>query len=646
MYSVIILNQKTMESFSQYQLLFAQVVKDNKIGVCKWIESGTTLDTALPELAALTDDKQEWHAVIVRYADDEPMSAFETDPRNPYDFLINADRSEWVGESPIPLVRLTQMLGGVPPLEVKFRTEIIREEHKAARTVYVPIEDEDREETYHKLVRKYRFDGKMPSSILIVTVRDSSYQDEARYDDTWKAHKESDSSEFWKRNHFPSVCRFMAYDFQSQGPIQREADNFKFWYAVMLLSINEWDSGTLQAYRLYSLGLKMDHTAMAEAFQTLGNRLRDTRRWIECSIRQDMEDQICEEEELPEYRMEVSVPVRRPKADEILPKGTAFKLLPEAVSADLAAWSGQCRRAERMLSDSVRSAERSLDQTADKMRDSCVFTEDQISPLNKYQEDDIRRELAEYYRTIVTIQGKLPDGDVSKNEDIQQAAASVKAYLQRRVTKKPALLAVLLSVLLMILAAVPAAADAAHGSGSYATLVAAVAGWVWIVLLTAVVMLLIQKLKLNLLVEKYDRQLKRAFHQLIERAEDYSSYMSGIGSHQRGSSYLELSSRIKRRSGREHGEKYKHIAAINVLLSRLGKWSQAFRLDVDLTSGRPDSRVDVDVQIPPAQNKLYTFDVQSPCADVAINSSGMVMGSPYPFASRIEIAREELYEDE
>lgn len=635
-----------MESFSQYQLLFAQAVKDNKIGVCKWIESGTTLDTALPELAALTDDKQEWRAVIVRYADDVPMSAFEADPRNPYDFLINADRSEWEGESPIPLVRLTQMLGGVPPLEVKFRTEIIREAYKAPRTVYVPVEDEGWEEAYHKLVRKYRFDGKMPSSILIVTVRDNSYQDEARYDNTWKAHKESDSSEFWKRNHFPSVCRFMAYNFQNQGPIQREADNFKFWYAVMLLSINEWDSGTLQAYRLYSLGLKMDRHSMAEAFQTLGNRLRDTRRWIERSIRQDMEDQICEEEELPEYRIEVSVPVKRPRVEEILPKGTGFKLLPEAVSTDLAAWSGQCRRAERMLSDSVRSAERSLDQTADKMRDHCVFTEDQISPLNKYQEEDIRRELDEYYRTIVTIQSKLPNEDVSQNEDVQLAASSVKTYLQRRVTKEPALSAVFLSVILMVLAAVPAAADVARGSGSYVALAAAAAGWVGIVLLTAVVMLLIQKAKLNILVEKYDRQLKRAFHQLIERAEDYSSYMSGIGSHQRGSSYLELSNRIKRRSGKEHGEKYKHITAINVLLSRLIKWSQAFRLDVDFTSSRPDSRVDVDVRIPPAENKLYAFDVQLPYTDVAINSSGMVMGSPYPFASQIEIAREELYEDE
>ena len=72
-----------MEAFSQYQPLFAEAINSGRIGVCKWIEAGTTIDTALPEIGNLTDDKKEWRAVIVRYIDDNCMAAFESDVRNP-----------------------------------------------------------------------------------------------------------------------------------------------------------------------------------------------------------------------------------------------------------------------------------------------------------------------------------------------------------------------------------------------------------------------------------------------------------------------------------------------------------------------------------------------------------------------------------
>lgn len=645
-YSVIIQNQKTLEAFSQYQPLFVEAVKSGQIGVCKWIESGTTIDTALPELAGLTNDKQEWRAIIVRYEDDERMAAFPSDPRNPYDFLINKDRDNWEGESPIPLVRLTQMLGGIPRLEVRFKTEIIREEHKAPRTIYVPVEDTQREQAYRKLVRKYRFDGKLPSSILIVAVRSSHYQEEASFSETWKAHRESESSAFWKRNDFPSVCRFLTYTFQDQGPIQREADNFGFWYAIMLLSINEWDSGTVQAYRLYELNVIMDRSAMMEAFQRLVDRLRDAKHSLERSIRQDVENEICEEEELPEYRIEVPVPIKRPRMEECLPQIKTFRLLPRGAAADGARWSRQCRRAEDMLAASVRAAERMLDQTADKMRGSCTFTEEDITTLNKYQEEDIQRELESFFDAIVTIQGKLPDEAVRPGSELEKAGSSVHEYLLKRVTKRPAILTVVLAAVLLALAAAPAAVNCfVWGEGAAVAIAAVILGCGACAVLAALAVLMYQKMRLDALIVKYIRHLKDAFRQLTEQAGDYSVYMSSIGSYQRGSAYLNLSRRQKYRSATEHSTKYRHIAAINHLLGRLRKWSKAYRLDVDFSTARPEIQVNVDTTVTPAENKIYAFDAQTTCS-VALNSSGMTMESPYAFASRIDIIREELYDDE
>ncbi len=50
MYSVLIQNQKTMESFLQHHSIFADALNQKKIDTCLWMEAGTTIDTAIPEL--------------------------------------------------------------------------------------------------------------------------------------------------------------------------------------------------------------------------------------------------------------------------------------------------------------------------------------------------------------------------------------------------------------------------------------------------------------------------------------------------------------------------------------------------------------------------------------------------------------------
>lgn len=641
MYSVIIQNQKTMEAFSQYHPLFAEAISSNRIGVCKWIEAGTTLDTALPEIGSLTDDKSEWRAVIVRYIDDNCMASFETDPRNPYDFLLNREKKNAVEESPVPLIRLTQMLGGVPPLETEFKAEIIHEPHKAPRTIYVPVEDEQRKQAHRALTAKYAFDGKMPTSILLISLRRKGSQTED-VKSVWRTHKESSSSEFWKRNHFPGICRFAVHDVEKQGPIQKEADDFNFWYSVMLMAINEWDSSTLQAYRLYTIDAMLDGNAMSEAFQRMNDRLKAAKRSIEKSIRRDVENQIGEEEELPDYRIEIPVEMKLPKVENAMVRKSWFPFFTKGAATDITIWNDQQKNAEKKLADSLKTAERALDKTAEKMRASCAFSEEEVSPLSKYQTEDMEAETYELYRQIADIQQELPDKNVLMTDGIQEAAKEARKNLVGRVDKKSACCTLGLTLLLLAVSAVPACVKR---TGPLAPFAGFFIGSAAVIAATAFFALLCQKWHLNALVERYNQYLRNAYGKLVQNADNFSVYMSDIASHSRGCSYLALSDQKQSTSRFGHAEKYKHMKAITVLLGRLKKWSKACHLDVDFASTHIETRVNVDTSIDPMENKLYSFATGEVYA-VAINHSGMSMESPYPFANRIVIKREELYEDE
>ncbi len=647
-HSIIIQNQKSMDSFLQHQPIFAEAISNKRISVCEWVESGTTIDTALPELNSLTEDKREWRAIIVRYLDGPCMASCETDPQNPYDFIVNKEPEDTIEESQVPLIRLTQMLGGLPPLEVHFGSEVIEEEYKSPRTFYVPIEDKERKRAHQTLEEKYQFDGKRPSSIILVTLQGNYDQEEENLDHIWKCPhaKKSERSTFWKRNHYPSICRFLVYDFVRHGPVQKDADDFAFWYSVLLLSTNEWDSGTLQAYRLYSLNLLMDQDNMTESFQRLANRLQDAKWTIERNIKRSIESQISDEADLPQYKVEVPVFLNLPKSGERIVDSAKFPLFSRGSNSDLAMWYEQKGKVEEELATSIRQVERALDRTADNMRLKCSCTEEEVEPLNKYQEEDLQRELHDLHRQIVDIQGMLPSEDVLCSDEMHEISENVRQSLLGRVMKGPAIISFIIVSLLILFSALPAFIQwLQFGRESILAWTSIVALGVLLAGLAAIGALVSQKAKLNSRIDSYNRYITGVYSQLVKEAGNYSDYMSNIASHSRGSSYRRLSKRKKHIAYSEYSANHQHMRAINGLLGRLKKWSRAFYLDVDFTSRQPEVRMDVDTSVSPIENKLYAFDVGRPHS-VEVNSSGMTVEALHNFANRIEIVGEELYDDE
>ena len=153
-----------------------------------------------------------------------------------------------------------------------------------------------------------------------------------------------------------------------------------------------------------------------------------------------------------------------------------------------------------------------------------------------------------------------------------------------------------------------------------------------------------QKLRLNRKVEKYNREIRGAFGKILDRTNDYSTYMSAIGSYTRGMSCLKLSERQKQQVAVVRNSKQKHVKAISIMLGKLQKWSKAFYLNVDFTTRRPEPRVQVSAILSAEDSRLYAFETGK-SYEVELNRSGMTVLSPFSFASRLEIMREELYDD-
>lgn len=644
-YSVIIQNKMSTEAFMKHQPLFMDVLNNNRIGVCKWNESGTTIDTAVPELRDLTDDKEEWNAFIVRFAEDKSMAEFEADEQNPYDFLINSDAQEDYTDSQIPLIRLTHMLGTVPAPEMEFVSEEICENGKAPRVVYKPVENKEKEVAYKEFCQRYAFDGVLPSSIVMITVREG-YDTKGKVASAWREHREVKSSKFWKRNLYPSNSRFLVYDFEKKGPVQRNADEFGFWLSVMLLASNKIDSGVLQAYRLYNLKTRINKEQMAECFQETVDRLKSARYVIEREIRKEVEKQLSVESKLPAYRLEVPVSIKLPGSEERTVNEANFGLLSKGITTELSAWNSEKKEIEDWLDTSIRKVERTLDLTANRIRECGTFTEDEVTCLDRYQMEDMERETSDIYREIVDIQGKLPITKASDNPAIAEAEEKVFENLRIRVVWKNALIALGLAMVLIVLGQIPAIIN----------LIVNEVGSIWYILGTILISWLIvigaaflvaavQSAKTQKLLDRYNELMRGTFNRLVDEASIFSQYLTNIASHSRGYSYMNLSKRKKHLAENANVSKYRHIKAVNVFLSKIKTWSVAYHLDVDFEESVINEYATVNTNISPAHSNMYTFETGG-AYSVEVNKTGETIVSSFAFVDAIEIVREELYDDD
>ena len=646
MYSVLIQNQKTMDMFHGYDPLFIDAIHSGKLGICRWLEAGTTVDTSVPELRALTDDKEEWRAIILRVEDESSMEGFITAPYNPYDFDVNACEECGVRENAVPLVRLTQILGGVPSPSVKFERELIQEEKKAPRVIYRPVEDLEGEAEYRRLKEKYSYDGKPPSEILLVSLRQKTDTRVEKVKQVWHGSSDSRSAAFWKRNQYPSNCRFLFFEMEQLGPIQRSADLFRLWISVMLLASNEIDPSTLQAYKLHRLSAVIDENAMRRAVQQTVNRLVSAKLCIEKGIQRELIEKISDEKRLPNYRLDVPVLFDMPTNAELSADKNEFSLAAGGTLRDLKAWDSMSDAAQRELQGAIRAVERVLDRSAEHMRIYCMYSDAEVHSLDKYQTEDLRTELNDIYHETLMLQSGLPRGASAYEKELIAAEKRVEDELHKRVTRRQALAGFAAAAVIFVLAAVPAAVLCyLQGYGSYVGVLITAAASIACFGLVELFTLLFQRGRLRKKILAFNRRINDTVVEISENAASFSKYLGHIASHIHGSTYLSILHRKKFRADSAQFVKQRHIAAIHLLINKLEGWSQAFHLEVHFVADEIDDNIYINTDLPPHINPLYTFE-SGMHYQVPVNATGDMVESPFGFVGRLRIEREELYDGE
>lgn len=651
MYTVLIQSKKTMDCLEQFYPLLSENIETDNIGRCLWIESGATVDTAMPELYDLISRKRAWKAVIVCSEFDDINTKYPADSVNPYDFLENRDRegltivNDEVIDCDAPLIRLTHMLGGIPSPEPKFKATIIEPENRVPWMEYHPVEDDEtaaQKKAYDAWNEANMFKGLPPTEIILVKVRKASTSRDmlSLVSSSWQVHTEADSSEFWKRNLYPHNCRFLVYDMDQRGIMKQQSDLFKFWIGILLISKNDIDPNVLQAHRLYSLNVILKESALEESFQQTINKLNMAKYQLEKSIAKDEEDISEVDAPIPDYSIGVPVSFQLPKVSDIHFDASQYGLTSGIGSEDMSSWNTYSKNAKKELQVLIQSTDRMLDQAASRLREQCEYSEADVVPLTQYQEEDFNVSLAEVYKDMLEQQESLPAKMSDVEEKINIANEKVKDAIIQRMTGSQAAFALGIAIGVIVLCLIPGL----FFSQSKAVVGLAMLICAAILALGGLLVLVSQKNALIKLAKNFQMVFQDVIGELSHNASAFSDFLSSVASHIHGRSYLNIMKEKRQKRDSSYYFKQKHVKAIDIFLSKLSLWSSALHVKVDMKSVDAIELID-DLAGDIDYDSLYSFDVGKDFV-VPLNRIGSDIESPFGFIERIEIEREEVYDND
>ncbi len=693
MYSVLIQNQRTIEYFNEAYPLFLSSINEQKIGCCRWNESGTTVETALPDIVALTDQKKEWRAIIVLTEHEESMKGFETAERNPYDFKINSrgpvskdskgdeliDYDDYIcRENAVPLVRLTQMLGGVPAPEIPFkRLKIVTEKDVAydnidckylspsdikelaiknsgriPEVIYEPVEVPGNKEAYEELSKKYNFNGKRPTEIILITLRlKQTFTDRAETKAAWTERLETESSEFWQRNHYPSTCRFLVFDYTREGRVRKDAYLFEFWLTILLLATNDINPSSLQGYRLYNVGTVIDKDKMKIFLQSKIDQLLGTKHYLEAELDREVQRRIeyrnrrkREEFDLTMDTEGISLDANIPRHSDTRVDKREFGLCPETSTQDYNQWIGASRHAEEAVDKAYRSVERALDEKADAARYYSELRNESIKEADRFDIEDLESRLHLVYTEILEEQNEMPSTVRKTSEKLETLREEIRKMISPRIRKDVALQIYGILAAFVVLCMIPGLVYRIwEKSGSlWAYLGVAILLLAGLALIEFFV-LLYQRYKFRSKIGQYNECLENDLSELILKEGDYEHYVNGVVYYTRGSRFLREYQRKNFVASSYYDHIQMHIKAINKMLDQLRHWSTAFYLEntMDIDSGVLEY---LDPDILPRDCSLYNFKSEV-MTEIPLNNTGVYVDSPLDFTDQLVIEREELFDN-
>lgn len=672
MFTVIILNKRSSDLLTNYKFLFKPFIDDGLMAFCSWNEAGTDIRSSVPDLYNIVKGKKDWKAVVLNtdsvYDYKDSMKPHRN---NPFDYSCE-DRVDIPHESPVPVIRITHIIGGYNSTPVKefekgfeytdISGEVHRvkeasltdeqlhrltEEYDDIKDIYLEKEiPEELITSYKAISEKYCFDDIRPNEIQLVATKKKCIDDErARIKDSWSNHLEMNSSSFWEKNKYPNNCRFLFYELSNVDNSLYHQELTEFWLSVLTLAVNKINASTLQAYRLYKLSVDVSSDELSAILNGHLNRLTSAYASVKEQLHLRPEYTFDENEEVVEHQ-HIPVTIEKPGSYDLYMTFSHVGLCRDCPGDELSEWTVQTGQKKENFEKFLKTPRRSIDKSANHLKSKSAGFTGEYYELDQFQTDDLKEKMEDLeYEIYSNNSGAVMDRKelVRKIDDVTK---KVKKEIAGRLTKKLAVFSGLIALVICFSGFIPYLVDL--GAIDYEHFFAGLGLSLAMLLLTSLgglAVLIFQRIKIVGIMKEFNKAMRSAVNSVTFGAKKFESYFSTVCTYMKARSVYDGTKRNKASYQTRAGKLNSHRLALLSAIDRDEQWIYAYSL-----TRREEVMSSVttffDPDIIPVSNSLYYFENCFEEVDIPVNDTGDMIFAPYRFIERLNIVREDIFDEE
>lgn len=646
MLTVIFFQKSSQPFIDRYKTLFQPYIDDGKIDFCFWDEDGREPKDAIKELSGIVRGIREWRALIVLPPDDDAIKDdnpyLRTRDENPFDYLCNGGKDPQVKESDIPLIRLAQMLGGVPLVNHNY---VIDETGKP-----VIAENRDLLEEYQKiwneLDSKYSLSYDAPKELYLFSARYSKkiIIPSASDDELLKRH-ETDSSLFWYRNRYPAMARFLIQDCAAPGHAHFSEDVFGFWMTALTIALNSFSTGSLEAYRLYSVKSVISRDEIHQLFSDYYHRLNSIRFAAEkqvIELRKQMQMK-RESDALPDYKYEIPVWFKAIEEENLHIPSRDIGLSGDCPRKEEPWWNAKTAESMKNLDKVFRNLQIELDRASVLTKLSSDLEDSEIVELDEYQVSEMTEQLNELEKEILTFNTNAVLPKLKYKKDLAAAKQDTARCMRKRMTRKLTVTAGLSGIGIFLVSYLPDVVYQATVGGNALSMLGMILVGGIIMGIALIGVLLDSRSGIISKIFDYNDVMRSILDDIKGASDTFSRYLGKCCTYMRGLSLLQVLNQRTIRSTEGILTMTRHINQLSAKINMIEDWLKDFEM-----TPKPDDgsffRVVFDYEIDPQRNNGYLIDTDAFNPDIP-GPNGCILQAPYPYVTELQIERIPLFEE-
>ena len=421
MHTVIILNKQSSDLLKDFRFLYKPFVDEGTISFCDWNEAGTDLKSAVPDIYKCIKGKPDWRAIVLNT---DSMAVHTSGPvadeKNPFDFPgETVNDTEIPRESNVPMIRLSHMLCGYPAATVKnfekgfeyydektLKRVRVRESELTEDEVYqlsrryrdrlkpiyldVPVSEEVKK-AQDELNEKYEFSDNRPQELIFIATRKHKKDEEHIYE-SWKTQFEMESSNFSSRNKYPNNCRFICSSITNAENSLYMKELTEFWVSVLTLAINRIPASSLQAYRLYKLGMEASEEELERLLNKRLNRMESVYDFVQERMKMKAELSFEEDDILvPEQKIPVHFDGSSGK--ELYINTSKIGLSRDCPKDELFTWIMEITEKKRQINQFLKAPRRAIDKASQHLKGRAESFFGDEYKMDQFQVEDLEAEI-------------------------------------------------------------------------------------------------------------------------------------------------------------------------------------------------------------------------------------------------------------